>query len=91
MITKNKRSLNANYHNYTNVSDYDIFDVDVKEVFWDTYKYDFYYTNHNMLLLKSTDNITSQLGCIASDNFIYENKTQSVAIKLDEFNVFLFC
>ena len=38
-----------------------------------------------------TDNITSQLGCIASDNFIYENKTQSVAIKLDEFNVFLFC
>ena len=45
-----------------------------------------------MLLLKSfwmfTDNITSQLGCIASDNFIYENKTQSVAIKLDEFNVF---
>ena len=41
-----------------------------------------------------TDNITSQLGCIASDNFIYENKTQSVAIRLDEFNVFLnlsFC
>ena len=41
MITKNKRSLNANYPNYTNVSDYDIFDVDDKEVFWDTYKYDF--------------------------------------------------
>ena len=33
MITKNKRSLNANYPNYTNVSDYDIFDGDDKEVF----------------------------------------------------------
>ena len=43
------------------------------------------------MIIWSTDNITSQLGCIASDNFIYENKTQSVAIKLDEFNVFLFC
>ena len=32
-VTKNKRSLNANYHNYTNVSDYDIFDVDDKEAF----------------------------------------------------------
>ena len=43
------------------------------------------------IIYRNTDNITSQLGCIASDNFIYENKTQSVAIKLDEFNVFLFC
>ena len=33
MITKNRRSINANYHNYTNVSDYDIFDGDDKEVF----------------------------------------------------------
>ena len=41
--------------------------------------------------LSISDNIASQLGYITSDHFIYKNKTQSVAIKLDKSNVFLFC
>ena len=42
-------------------------------------------------VLSISDNIASQLGYITRGHFIYKNKTQSLAIKLDKSNVFLFC